>query len=347
MLKDDIAPCNEEQFLQDIKKIINDGRNAAYGAVNSVMIRTNWAIGKRIVEQEQAGADRAEYGTRVIQLLSEELTNEYGKGFSARSLRLCRQVFLAFPSQEIWQTRLPNLTWSHYVELLRVDNEVARNWYLQEAASQQWSVRTLERNISSQYYFRLLQSQHKEPVEDEMKALTAPFQKDKLEFIKNPVVAEFLGLSPNLDFTETKLEAAIITQIQKFLLELGKGYAFVDRQQHIATDAGDFYIDLVFYNYILKCFLLIDLKTTRITHQEVGQMDMYVRMYDELKCGPDDNPTIGLILCADTSKDIAKYSILRDNKQLFAAKYLTYLPSEEELRREIERQKEIFQLQHS
>ena len=180
-----------------------------------------------------------------------------------------------------------------------------------------------------------------------MKALTAPFQKDKLEFIKNPIVAEFLGLSPNLDFTETKLEAAIITQIQKFLLELGKGYAFVDRQQHIATDAGDFYIDLVFYNNILKCFLLIDLKTTRITHQDVGQMDMYVRMYDELKCGPDDNPTIGLILCADTSKDIAKYSILRDNKQLFAAKYLTYLPSEEELRREIERQKEIFQLQHS
>ena len=180
-----------------------------------------------------------------------------------------------------------------------------------------------------------------------MKALTAPFQKDKLEFIKNPVVAEFLGLSPNLDFTETKLEAAIITQIQKFLLELGKGYAFVDRQQHIATDAGDFYIDLVFYNYILKCYLLIHLKTTRITHQDVGQMDMYVRMYDELKCGPDDNPTIGLILCADTSKDIAKYSILRDNKQLFAAKYLTYLPSEEELRREIERQKEIFQLQHS
>ena len=180
-----------------------------------------------------------------------------------------------------------------------------------------------------------------------MKALTAPFQKDKLEFIKNPIVAEFLGLSPNLDFTETKLEAAIITQIQKFLLELGKGYAFVDRQQHIATDAGDFYIDLVFYNYKLKCFLLIDLKTTRITHQDVGQMDMYVRMYDELKCRPDDNPTIGLILCADTSKDIAKYSILRDNKQLFAAKYLTYLPSEEELRREIERQKEIFQLQHS
>ena len=328
MLKDDIAPCNEEQFLQDIKKIIKDGRNAAYGAVNSVMIRTNWAIGKRIVEQEQAGADRAEYGKHVIQVLSEVLTAEYGKGFNKRNLAYCRLFYRMFTEDQILQTRLQNLTWSHYVELLRVDNEVARNWYLQEAASQQWSVRT-------------------QPVEAEMKALTAPFQKDKLEFIKNPVVAEFLGLSPNLDFTETKLEAAIITQIQKFLLELGKGYAFVDRQQHIATDAGDFYIDLVFYNYILKCYLLIHLKTTRITHQDVGQMDMYVRMYDELKCGPDDNPTIGLILCADTSKDIAKYSILRDNKQLFAAKYLTYLPSEEELRREIERQKEIFQLQHS
>ena len=295
MLKDDIAPCNEEQFLQDIKKIINDGRNAAYGAVNSVMIRTNWAIGKRIVEQEQAGADRAEYGKHVIQVLSEALTAEYGKGFNKRNLAYCRLFYRMFTEDQILQTRLQNLTWSHYVELLRVDNEVARNWYLQEAALQQWSVRT-------------------QPVEAEMKALTAPFQKDKLEFIKNPIVAEFLGLSPNLDFTETKLEAAIITQIQKFLLELGKGYAFVDR---------------------------------RITHQDVGQMDMYVRMYDELKCGPDDNPTIGLILCADTSKDIAKYSILRDNKQLFAAKYLTYLPSEEELRREIERQKEIFQLQHS
>ena len=180
-----------------------------------------------------------------------------------------------------------------------------------------------------------------------MEQITAPYQQDKLEFIKNPVVAEFLGLSPNSDFSETKLESSIITHIQKFVMELGKGYAFVARQQHIKTDMGDYFIDLVFYNYILKCFLLIDLKTTRITHQDVGQMDMYVRMYDELKCGPDDNPTIGLILCADTSKDIAKYSILRDNKQLFAAKYLTYLPSEEELRREIERQKEIFQLQHS
>lgn len=346
MAKDIITSSSDEhQFVLDIKQIINDGRNAAYGAVNAAMIRTNWAIGKRIVEQEQAGANRAEYGTRLIQMLSKELTAEYGKGFNKRNLAYCRLFYRTFSDEQILHTRVQNLTWSHFRTLLSVDNEDARNWYLKEAASQQWSVRTLDRNISSQYYFRLLQSQHKEPVESEMKELTAPLQKDKLEFIKNPVVAEFLGLSSNMDFTESKLEAAIITQIQKFLLEMGKGYAFVDRQQHIATDAGDFFIDLVFYNYILKCFLLIDLKTTRITHQDVGQMDMYVRMYDELKCGPDDNPTIGLILCADTSKDIAKYSILRDNKQLFAAKYLTFLPSEEELKREIERQKEIFQLQ--
>lgn len=240
---------------------------------------------------------------------------------------------------------MQNLTWSHIRTLLGVSDEKAREWYLQEASSQSWSVRTLDRNIGSQYYYRLLQSQHKEPVVQEMKKRAAEFQTDKHEFIKNPVVAEFLGLSSNIDFTESKLESAILTHIQKFLLELGKGYAFVARQQHISTDVGDFYIDLVFYNYLLKAFLLIDLKTTKITHQDVGQMDMYVRMYDDLKRTAGDNPTIGLILCTETSKDIAKYSVLHENPQLFAAKYLTYLPSEEELKREIERQKEIFQTQ--
>lgn len=216
---------------------------------------------------------------------------------------------------------------------------------MNEAAREGWNVRTLDRNVGSQYYFRLLQSQHKEPVVREMEQNTAEFQADKHEFLKNPVVAEFLGLPGNFEFTESKLESAILTHIQKFLLELGKGYAFVARQQHISTDAGDFYIDLVFYNYYLKAFLLIDLKTTKISHQDVGQMDMYVRMYDELKRTDGDNPTIGLILCTETSKDIAKYSVLHENPQLFAAKYLTYLPSEEELKREIERQKEIFQIQ--
>lgn len=237
------------------------------------------------------------------------------------------------------------LSWSHYNVLLQVKDKIARDWYEKEAYEQTWSVRTLQRNISSQYYYRMLQTQNRNRVENEMKQLTADFQTDKLEFIKNPVIAEFLGLSSNTDFTESELESSILSNIQKFLMELGKGYAFVARQQHIKTEKQDYYIDLVFYNYILKCFVLIDLKTEKITHQDVGQMDMYVRMYDELKRTDGDNPTIGLILCTETSRDIARYSVLHENPQLFAAKYLTYLPKEEELREEIERQKEIYSLQ--
>lgn len=215
---------------------------------------------------------------------------------------------------------------------------------MHEAAKEMWSVRTLHRNISSQYYYRLLQSQAKDVVIDEMKQITAPMQGDKLEFIKNPVVAEFLGLAQNTKFSETELESAIITHLQKFIMELGKGYAFVSRQQHIRTDMGDFYIDLVFYNYILKCFMLVDLKTEQISHQDVGQMDMYIRMYDELKRTGGDNPTIGLILCSRTSEDMARYSMLKDNDRLFQAKYLTFLPTKEELTNEIECQKMIFRL---
>lgn len=203
----------------------------------------------------------------------------------------------------------------------------------------------MQRNISSQYYYRLLKSQNQEPVKQEMEKLTAGYQADKLEFIKNPMITEFLGLSGSTDFTESKLESCIITNIQKFLMELGKGYAFVARQQHIHTEKEDYYIDLVFYNYILKCFVLVDLKTSKITHQDVGQMDMYIRMYDELKRGEGDNPTIGIVLCSDTDEDIAKYSVLHGNEQLFASKYKMYLPTEEELRAEIETQKEIFYLQ--
>lgn len=338
-----LTAANEEQLIIDVRQIIESGRSAAYGAVNAAMVSTYWKIGKRIVEQEQNGSDRAEYGTHVLQILANDLTTEYGKGFGERSLRHYRQFYLSFKDLENWNTRVPNLTWSHFRTLLRVSDEAARTWYLNEAATQQWSVRTLDRNISSQYYYRLLQSPDKRPVEEEMKQLTKDFQNDKLEFIKNPVVAEFLGLSSNIDYTENTLEQSIITHIQKFLLEMGKGYAFVARQQHIRTELDDFYIDLVFYNYILKCFVLIDLKTTKITHQDIGQMDMYVRMYDKLKKDKDDNPTLGIILCAETDTTVAKYSVLSDKDQLFAAKYLTYLPSEEELRREIERQKEIFQ----
>jgi len=237
------------------------------------------------------------------------------------------------------------LSWSHYATLLQVKDEKARKWYEKEAIEQTWSVRTLQRNISSQYYYRILKTQKKELVESEMKELTVSYQTDKLEFIKNPLIAEFLGFSQDTDFTESDLEKSILSNLQKFLMELGKGYAFVARQQHIHTEKQDYYIDLVFYNYILKCFVLIDLKTEKITHQDVGQMDMYIRMYDELKKAADDNPTLGIVLCADTDEDIAKYSILHGNEQLFASKYKLYLPTEEELRAEIETQKEMFNLQ--
>ena len=227
---------------------------------------------------------------------------------------------------------------------MQVEDEKARDWYAKEAAKEAWSVRTLQRNISSQYYFRLLKSQIKEPVEEEMKKLNAPYQADKLEFIKNPIIAEFLGMEGDISFTETELEKSIITNIQKFLMELGKGYAFVARQQRIHTEKEDYYIDLVFYNYILKCFVLIDLKTSKITHQDVGQMDMYIRMFDELKRNEGDNPTIGIVLCSDTDEDIARFSVLHGNEQLFASKYKLYLPTEEELRAEIETQKAMFYL---
>lgn len=239
------------------------------------------------------------------------------------------------------------LSWSHYVVLLQINDEKARVWYEKEAAEQTWSVRTLQRNISSQYYYRMLQTQKREIVESEMKDLTTEYQSDKLEFIKNPVIAEFLGLASNTDFTESDFEKSILSNLQKFLMELGKGYAFVARQQHIHTEKQDYFIDLVFYNYILKCFVLIDLKTQKITHQDVGQMDMYIRMYDELKRSEGDNPTIGIVLCADTDEDIAKYSILHGNEQLFASKYKRYLPTEEELRAKIETQKAMFYLQQN
>ena len=228
---------------------------------------------------------------------------------------------------------------------MRVPDENARLWYMNEAANESWSVRTLDRNISTQYYYRLLQSKDKDAVEHEMQEKTFEYQQDKLEFIKNPVVVEFLGWTLDASFNETKLESSIISNLQKFLMEMGKGYAFVARQQHIHTEKQDYFIDLVFYNYILKCFVLIDLKTTRITHQDVGQMDMYIRMYDELKKSPDDNPTLGIVLCSETDEDITRYSILHGNEQLFASKYKLYLPTEEELREEIEAQKAVFYLQ--
>lgn len=337
---------NQKNFLSDAVAIVEKGRQTAYASVNQAMIATYWQLGKHIVEFEQGGAERAEYGKKIIASLAHTLTERYGKSYNARNLYYFCQFFQNFPREEILNSRVQNLTWTHFRHLLRVDNREIRNWYMKEAAQEQWSVRTLDRNISSQYYERLLLSQRKEPVKQEMQEKTAALQQDKLEFIKNPVVAEFLGLSPNTDFTESDLEGSIIIHLSKFLMELGKGYAFVARQQHIRTDAGnDYFIDLVFYNYILKCFVLIDLKTTKISYQDVGQMDMYLQIYDDERKQPDDNPTIGIILCSETDGDVARYSTLAKNDQLYAAKYKLCLPTQEELKREIERQKEIFRLE--
>lgn len=333
-------------LVNDVCHIVEQGRRQAYIGVNAIAVMTYWKVGRRIVEEEQQGEKRAEYGKQLIEQLAQELTKELGSDYTARRLRDYRQFYLYFKDLEIWHSRVPNLTWTHYRHLLRVGDETARLWYAKEASKAGWSTRTLDRNIGSQYYYRLLQSPKKEAVVGEMMQKTASYETQKAgELIKSPIVAEFLGLSPNPDYTETKLEKAIISHLSKFLMELGRGFALVARQQHIATDAGDYYIDLVFYNYLLKSFVLIDLKTTKISHQDVGQMDMYIRMYDELKRTEGDNPTIGILLCAETSEDIARYSILRDSNQLFAAKYMTFMPTKEELQREIEREKELFLLQ--
>ncbi len=337
-----------DDIVSDLKYIIDTSQKSAYQAVNIALVYRNWLIGYRIAEESLNGDDRAEYGAEVIKKLSKELTKIYGKGFDRVTLYRCYRFYNDFPEivATVWQQSEKLLSWSHYRVLIQVEDKVARDWYANEAVNESWSVRTLQRNVSSQYYYRLMKTQKKELVHSEMKSLTYDYQNDKFEFIKNPVVAEFLGLSQNTDFTETDLEKSIISNIQKFLMELGKGYAFVARQQHIHTEKQDYFIDLVFYNYYLKCFVLIDLKTNRVTHQDVGQMDMYVRMYDELKRTEGDNPTIGIILCSETDEDIARYSILKGNEQLFASKYKLYLPTDEELRAEIEAQKTIFKLQH-
>lgn len=368
----DNIDVDDAQFISDIKAIVYTAKQKAYQAADIYQVVSNWLIGRRIVEQEQHGKERAQYGKHIVELASEALTAEFGKGYSVVNIKSFRKFYLTFNNLLIGQTvsaqsengltikgqsvsaelelakMLPsNLSWSHYERLMRIKNEDERDWYMREAAGESWSVRTLNRNIGSQYYHRLLQTPESKRGEviDEMQRLTADYQKDRHKFLRNPVVAEFLGFSQDAAYSETNLESAIIDHLQKFILELGKGFAFVARQQRIKTDMGDYYIDLVFYNYILKCFLLIDLKSSQISYEDVGQMDMYIRMYDELKCSEGDNPTIGLLLCSETSKDLARYSILKDSKQLYAAKYLTYLPTREELTTEIERQKEIFALQ--
>lgn len=340
-MKNDNQPIqtNFSQVVDDIKQIIESGRNAAYAAIDATMIATYWHIGRRIVEEEQGGQERAQYGKELIKTLAKELTHAYGNGYSQRYLAYFRKFYLTMPDLAILQTRLQNLKWSHILTTLRVEDETARRWYLESASQQMWSVRTLNRNISTQYYERHY-VQPSLPSESE----SIP---PKEEILKTPMMAEFLGFRQDESFSERDLESSIITHLLDFMMELGRGFAFVARQQHIRTDAEDYFIDLVFYNVVLKCYVLVDLKVGKITHQDVGQMDMYVRMYDELKRTEGDNPTIGIVLCSETDKDIARYSILKGNEQLFATKYKLYLPTEEQLRKEIERQKDLFLLQHA
>ena len=353
-----IKYTNTGSVTEDVCHIIDEAKRFAYQSVDATLVLRNWYIGKRIDEEAMKGEDRAKYGAAIISRLGDELTKKYGKGYSKRTLYQCLRVYRMFPeivnevraqfngAGKVNEPRSQSglLSWTHYRILTQVEDSAARKWYAAEAFNQTWSSTTLQRNVSSQYYYRLLKTQDKTGVEDEMKRLTSAYQ-NKLEFIKNPVIAEFLGMQEDTSYHESKLEQCIINNLRNFLMELGKGYAFVARQQHIHTDKADYYIDLVFYNYILKCFVLIDLKTRKITHQDVGQMDMYIRMYDELKKAADDNPTLGIVLCADTDEDIAKYSVLHGNEQLFASKYKLYLPTEEELRAEIETQKEFYYLQ--
>jgi predicted nuclease of restriction endonuclease-like (RecB) superfamily len=313
---------NEQQFFVDIRDLLHAGRKIAYRSVNTVMVKTYWQIGKRIIEQEQHGKARAEYGEQLIVGLSRYLTDCFGKGFSIANLKNIRQFYQIFPDfNELATHCVANVGWSHLRLIMRLDNEKERQYYLQEASSQNWSTRLLERNIKSGYYRRLLSSQK----------TTKNQVVEASDFIKDPYVLEFLGVPDDLTGKESVLESSIISHLQKFLLELGKGFSFVARQMRISTETSHFYVDLVFYNYILKCFVIVDLKTEKLLHQDIGQMDMYVRMFDELKRGADDNPTLGIILCADKDETMVKYSVLKESKQLFASKYKTVLPTEKEL----------------
>lgn len=367
----------DNMLVNDLRSIVSKARSKAFAAVNYSLVERNWRIGQRIVEEEQNGASRAEYGKHVIEVASAALTKEFGKGFSETNIMNFKKFYLKFKELTIPQTlseefkkqkhqtlsdessllpqkgqtqpaqfELRLLPWSHYERLIRVEDKKAREWYAKEAFEQGWSYRTLNRNINTLYYERLLMSTQKQPVVDEMQDKTKAYQQDKLEYIKSPVVLEFLGLPEDTSLAESKLETAIINNLEKFLMEMGKGYALVARQQHIRTEENDYYIDLVFYNYLIKSFILVDLKVNRITYQDVGQMDMYLQMYDKMKKGPDDNPTIGIILCTETDSDVARYSTLAKNDQMFAAKYKLYLPDKEDLRREIERQKELYLMAH-
>jgi predicted nuclease of restriction endonuclease-like (RecB) superfamily len=321
---------SKNELFNAIKEIISQSRMKVFRAANSALLESYWQIGKLIVEDEQQGKLRAAYGKETLKNLSTQLTLEFGKGFDERNLNNMRSFYSAFP---IWYALRTELSWTHYRLLSRLDSEEKRKFYIEESITSSWNSRELQRQINSLSYER---------------SLTGPKTNNPKpniqDYIKDPYIFEFLGLDADTKNTEKSLESAIINHLQKFLLEFGKGFAFVARQQHIVTDTSDFFIDLVFYNYILKCFVIIDLKTTSLNHQDIGQIDMYVRMYDDLKRNDGDNPTIGLLLCTEKDETIVKYSVLSDKNQLFASKYLLYLPKEEELKAIIEQDRQRFEL---
>lgn len=326
-----------EHLYDDIRKVIEQARSKAYRAVNQAMVKAYWHTGRLIVEEEQKGQQRAEYGKELIEQLSAKLTKSHGNSFSARNLWYMKQFYQTWPKVNAVRSEL---SWTHYRLLMRVEKKEAREFYLQEAIECNWSTRSLERQINNLYYQRTVMSKNSEPVKEE--ALQKTQGQEAKDIIKDPYVLEFLDLKDNTDFRESELEQAIIDKLQDFLLELGKGFAFVDRQYRLtAGPENHFYADLVFYNYILKCFLVIDLKTKPLKHQDIGQMDMYVRYFEDKVRQENDNPTIGLILCTEKNNTIVKYSVLNESKQLFASEYKTYMPSEKQLKEELEREREL------
>ena len=330
----DQTPALYQDIYSEIKDALLLSRNQAYSAVNFAMVQAYWQIGRIIVEHEQNGSLRADYGKAVLQSLAERLTEEFGKGFTVTNLKYMRQFYVTFPNGHALRGEL---TWTHYRALLRVENEDARNWYVEECIRSGWSSRQLERQISTLYYDRLLASRDKTPVIAEAGELMQPLAAEN--FIKDPYVLDFLDLKNYPALRETDLEQALIDKLQEFLLELGRGFCFVARQKLMRYEDEDFYLDLVFYHSILKCHVLIDLKIGKLTHGDVGQMDSYIRMFDALYKSDDDNPTIGIILCSQKNEAIVKYSVLNDEKQIFASKYRLTLPSAEELQREIEEER--------
>jgi len=324
-------------LIEEIKKLLLVSRQQLQQTINSTMVQTYWQIGKMIVEDEQDGNSRAKYGTKQLQTIANELTQEFGRGFDTRNLRNMRQFYSLFP---IWHSVSSKLSWTHYRRLIRIENTEARKWYTTQSIEYNWSARALDRQVSKLYYERLLSSKEKSPVTEEAIKQTNLLQVNPKDILRDPYVLDFLNL-PSQSLLESNIEQALIDNLQHFLLELGRGFAFVSRQERLSVEEQDFCTDLVFYNFKLKCFLLIDLKLGKLTHQDVGQMDTYIRIYDKFHKEENDNPTIGLILCSEDSQAVAKYSVLSDSKQLFSSKYLPFLPTEEELRKELLRERSL------